>query len=71
MDPQTRYAKSGAVSIAYQVIGEGPVDLVVVPGFVGHLEVSLENPSVQRFAARLGRIARIIAFDKRGTGMSD
>lgn len=69
--PQTRYAKSGDVHIAYQVWGEGPSDLVFVPGFVSHLEHSWEEPAVARFFNRLGSFARVIAFDKRGTGLSD
>ena len=69
--PQTRYAKSGDVHIAYQVWGEGPSDLVFVPGFVSHLEHSWQEPSVARFLDRLGSFARVIAFDKRGTGLSD
>jgi pimeloyl-ACP methyl ester carboxylesterase len=69
--PQTRYAKSGDVHIAYQVWGEGPVDLVFFPGFVSHVEYAWEEPSVARFLNRLGSFARVIAFDKRGTGLSD
>lgn len=69
--PQVRYARSGDVHIAYQVIGEGAIDIIVVPGFVSHLEVFLENPAITAFAARLAGFARVIAFDKRGTGMSD
>jgi pimeloyl-ACP methyl ester carboxylesterase/DNA-binding CsgD family transcriptional regulator len=68
---QTRYAKSGPVNIAYQVIGEGPVDLVYVPGFVSHVEVAWEEPRLARFLLRLASFARLIVFDKRGTGMSD
>jgi pimeloyl-ACP methyl ester carboxylesterase/class 3 adenylate cyclase len=71
-DPtQTRYAKSGDVHIAYQVWGDGPTDLVFVPGFVSHLEHSWHEPSVARFLNRLGSFARVITFDKRGTGLSD
>jgi pimeloyl-ACP methyl ester carboxylesterase len=69
--PQTRYAKSGDVHIAYQVWGDGPTDLVFVPGFVSHLEHAWQEPSVARFLNRLGSFARVIAFDKRGTGLSD
>jgi class 3 adenylate cyclase len=69
--PVTQYARSGDLHIAYQVFGEGPIDLVIVPGFVSHLEISWENPEIRRFAEGLGRFARVIAFDKRGTGMSD
>jgi len=69
--PPTRYATSGDVHIAYQVLGDGPVDLLVVPGFVSHLELFWENPEIRRFSAELGRFARLIVFDKRGSGMSD
>jgi class 3 adenylate cyclase len=66
-----RYAQSGDVNIAYQVLGEGDVDLVVVPGFVSHLEIGMENPRLRRFVERLNRFARVISFDRRGVGMSD
>jgi pimeloyl-ACP methyl ester carboxylesterase/DNA-binding CsgD family transcriptional regulator len=69
--PETRYARSGPVSIAYQVIGDGPTDLVLVPGFVSHVEVAWEEPRLARFFARLASFSRLIVFDKRGTGMSD
>jgi pimeloyl-ACP methyl ester carboxylesterase/DNA-binding CsgD family transcriptional regulator len=69
--PETKYAKSGPVSIAYQVLGEGPTDLVLVPGFVSHVEVAWEEPRLARFLTRLASFARLIVFDKRGTGMSD
>jgi pimeloyl-ACP methyl ester carboxylesterase/DNA-binding CsgD family transcriptional regulator len=71
MQPETRYARSGPVSLAYQVIGEGPIDLVLVPGFVSHVEVAWEEPRLARFLTRLAAFARLIVFDKRGTGMSD
>ena len=71
MGSPPKYAKSGDVSIAYRVIGEGPIDLVVVPGFVSHLEVSTENAGVRHIIERLSTFARVILFDKRGTGMSD
>ena len=69
--PETRYARSGPVSIAYQVVGDGPVDLVLVPGFVSHLEVAWEEARLARFLARLASFSRLLVFDKRGTGMSD
>ena len=69
--PQTRYAKSGPVNIAYQVVGDGPTDLVLVPGFVSHLEVAWEQPRLAHFLNRLASFSRLIVFDKRGTGMSD
>jgi len=68
--PKTRYAKSGDVHIAYQVVGEGP-DLVFVPGWVSHLEHAWEEPGYARFLQRLASFTRLIMFDKRGTGMSD
>jgi class 3 adenylate cyclase len=69
--PQTRYAKSGAVHIAYQVVGGGGIDLVYVPGWISHLEYAWEEPSYARFLNRLASFSRLIMFDKRGTGMSD
>jgi len=69
--PETRYAKSGDVHIAYQVSGSGPRDLVFVSGFVRHLELDWDIPSMAHFFERLGKFARLIRFDKRGTGMSD
>jgi pimeloyl-ACP methyl ester carboxylesterase len=69
--PETRYAKSGDVHIAYQVTGAGPLDLVLVPGFVSHLEASWQLPRRARFFERLASFSRLIMFDKRGTGMSD
>ena len=69
--PKTRYAKSGEVNIAYQIVGEGPRDLVFVPGWVSNIEVFWEEPSVVRFLERLASFARLILFDKRGTGLSD
>jgi pimeloyl-ACP methyl ester carboxylesterase len=71
MTPQTRYARSGDVHIAYQVTGEGPFDLVWVPGFVSHLEQHWEEPALARFTERLSSFSRLIRFDKRGTGLSD
>ncbi len=66
-----RYARSGDVNIAYQVTGDGPFDLVLVPGFFSHLEVDWEHPAHAHFLERLGSFARLIRFDKRGTGLSD
>ncbi len=71
MQPETRYAKSGEVNIAYQVVGDGPLDLVLVPGFASHLEVAWEEPSLARLLSRLASFSRLITFDKRGTGLSD
>jgi class 3 adenylate cyclase len=69
--PETRYAKSGDVNIAYQVVGDGPVDLVLVPGFVSHLDLDWEEPRYAHFLGRLASFSRLIIFDKRGTGLSD
>src|SRR5881409_3654214 len=71
MDAPIRYARSGDVNIAYQVTGDGPFDLVLVPGFFSHLELDWEHPDHARFLERLGSFARLIRFDKRGTGLSD
>ena len=71
MTAPIRYARSGDVNIAYQVTGEGPFDLVLVPGFFSHLEVDWEYPAHAHFLERLGSFARLIRFDKRGTGLSD
>ena len=71
MQPETRYAKSGDVHIAYQVLGEGPPDLVFVPGFVSHLEANWQLPALAQFFRRLASFSRLILFDKRGTGLSD
>jgi pimeloyl-ACP methyl ester carboxylesterase len=68
---ETRYALSGDVHIAYQVTGEGPFDLVFVPGFVTHMELQWKMPGFADFLDDLGSFARLIRFDKRGTGMSD
>ncbi len=69
--PQTRYTRSGDVNIAYQVFGEGSLDIVLVMGWVSHLEHSWEEPSLVRFLQRLASFSRVIWFDKRGTGLSD
>jgi class 3 adenylate cyclase len=70
--PEVRYAKTvDDVHVAYQVLGEGPLDLVYAPGFVSHLEVSWDEPIAARFMSRLASFSRLIVFDKRGTGMSD
>ena len=71
MEAETRYADSNGVSIAYQVHGEGPLDLVFVPGFVSHLELLWEDPLVARFFRRLASFSRLIMFDKREQGLSD
>jgi len=66
-----KYAKSGDVHIAYQVIGDGPLDLVIVWGWISHLEEQWENPRIARFLHRLASFSRLILLDKRGTGLSD
>jgi pimeloyl-ACP methyl ester carboxylesterase len=71
MEPQTRYARSEDLHIAYQVVGAGPRDLVLVPPFVSHIEHYWEDPLVSRFLTRLASFSRLILFDKRGTGLSD
>lgn len=69
--PSTHYAQSGDVSIAYQVLGDGPIDLVFVMGWVSHLDYFWREPSFARFLTRLASFSRLILFDKRGTGLSD
>ena len=69
--PRVRYARSGSVNIAYQVVGDGPTDLVFVMGWVSHLEYFWNEPSFARFLNRLASFGRLILFDKRGTGLSD
>ena len=69
--PSTHYARSGDVSIAYQVLGDGPIDLVFVMGWVSHLDYFWREPSFARFLTRLASFSRLILFDKRGTGLSD
>jgi pimeloyl-ACP methyl ester carboxylesterase len=69
--PETRYATVEDTHIAYQVVGDGPFDLLHVPGFVSNVELAWEDPSYEHFLRRLASFARLIVFDKRGTGMSD
>jgi pimeloyl-ACP methyl ester carboxylesterase len=69
--PETRYALSGDVNIAYQVMGDGPVDIVMVPGFMSHIEFRHELPGQTAFLRRLSSFARVVTFDKRGQGLSD
>ena len=71
MQPETRYAKSSEVNIAYQVFGDGPHDLVFAPGFVSNIELGWMVPGRGDFLRALASFARVIQFDKRGTGMSD
>ena len=69
--PETRYALSGDVSIAYQVMGSGPIDIIMVPGVFSHVEFMHELPGYTAFLRRLSRFARVVNFDKRGQGLSD
>ena len=69
--PVTHYVKSDDVHIAYQVVGDGPLDLLFVPGFVSHIEATWDSPVRSSFFRRLASFSRLILFDKRGTGMSD
>lgn len=71
MTPETHYAKHDGVNIAYQVTGEGEVDLVFVPGWVSHVEYAWEEPSFAPFLERMSRFSRLILLDRRGTGLSD
>ena len=71
MRPETRYARSGDIGIAYQEYGEGEIDLVVAFPFVSHLDLIWDSPAQARFMQRLGSFARVIAFDRRGVGLSD
>jgi pimeloyl-ACP methyl ester carboxylesterase len=71
MPPQTRYARCGELSIAYQVFGDGPRDLVIVPGWLSHIELFWNDPGYHRFMQGLADFARVITYDKRGTGLSD
>jgi pimeloyl-ACP methyl ester carboxylesterase len=69
--PVTRYALSGDVSIAYQVMGDGPVDIILIPGFMSHIEFQHELAGWTAFLRRLSKFARVVTFDKRGPGLSD
>lgn len=71
MAPETRYARSGELHIAYQVIGEGPVDLLYVPSWISQVEHMWDEPSVARYFGRLASFSRLILFDRRGSGLSD
>jgi DNA-binding SARP family transcriptional activator/pimeloyl-ACP methyl ester carboxylesterase len=69
--PVTRFTRRGGAALAYQVLGDGPIDLVFLPGFTGHLEVRWEDPTLSRLYRRLAASSRLVLLDKRGTGMSD
>jgi len=71
MQPKTQYAKSGDLNIAYQVVGDGPIDLVFTWGWASHLDFQWTDPTLTRFLRRLAGFARVIVFDKRGCGLSD
>jgi pimeloyl-ACP methyl ester carboxylesterase len=69
--PDTQYAEAGSAEIAYQVFGEGPIDLVAIGGPAAHLEVCWENADAARYLERLAEFSRVVRFDRRGTGLSD
>jgi len=71
MPAKTQYARSGDLHIAYQVVGQGQLDLVYVPGWISHVELAWEEPTLARFLSRLASFSRLLTFDKRGTGLSD
>ena len=71
MAPVTRYARNGSVHLAYQVVGNGPLDLVVVPAWINQVEHMWTPPARAEFMRRLAAFARVITFDRRGTGLSD
>src|SRR5438067_10555494 len=71
LQPETRYARSGDLNIAYQVVGDGPVDLIYVPGWVSNIEMMWEDAAMAHLLERLSSFSRLILFDKRGTGLSD
>ncbi|MGA9723239.1 MAG: adenylate/guanylate cyclase domain-containing protein [Candidatus Binatus sp.] len=71
MQPQTKYAKSGDIHIAYSTVGDGPRDLLIVPGLSSHLDIVWEEPSLAAALKRLSSFARVIMFDRRGQGLSD
>ena len=69
--PETRYARSGDLQIAYQVLGEGPLDVVFVPLFISNIDIMWEIPDFARLLRRIASFSRLIVFDRRGSGMSD
>src|SRR5271165_2858641 len=69
--PETRYVRSGRLNIGYQVIGDGPIDLVFVPGLLSQIDLIWTMPAPTRFFERLASFARVILYDKRGQGVSD
>src|SRR5262249_60244061 len=70
MQPRTQYARDGDVSVAYQVVGDGPIDLVFTFGWVSHLDFQWAEPTLTRFLRWLAQFARMIVFDNRGPGLS-
>ncbi len=71
MTPETHFADNEGVSIAYQVFGDGPRDLIIIPGWLSNLDIFWEEPRVARFFQALAGFSRVILIDKRGTGLSD
>ena len=71
LDPETRYARSGEVHIAYQVVGDGPIDLIHVPAWISHVEHYWQEPRVAEYFGRMASFSRLIMFDRRGSGLSD
>ena len=69
--PTIRYVRNGDVALAYQVLGDGPIDLVFLPSFLSNLEIAWESPLYARFLRRLASFSRLILMDRRGTGLSD
>ena len=71
MQPETRYAPSKDGYVAYQIVGHGPLDLVIIPGWANNIEVMWEEPTRASYLRRLATFSRLLCFDKRGTGVSD
>ena len=69
--PETRYAQGPHGNIAYQVVGDGPIDLVIVPGWFSHVDLRWSDPGWTTFVSDFASFARVILYDKRGTGLSD
>src|SRR5215203_2754300 len=69
--PEVRYVRNGDVALAYQLFGDGPIDLVYLPAFANNIEIAWESPHYARFLRRLASFARVIFMDRRGTGLSD
>jgi pimeloyl-ACP methyl ester carboxylesterase len=71
MAPETRYTLSGELHIGYQVVGDGPIDVVWIPGWISNIDHYWDEPTVARYFDRLASFSRLILFDRRGTGVSD